>query len=184
MHKLTLLVFVLLASGAPVCAQTLLDCRQSGEFCEDTPFPQPAPIPDNVITMLLQTDAGREGVELCTGLADDHRIDEKACLRTNLFRGTAVHLSGNDEADLIVIGVCPMCGADNGWFWLVRSPDKNPQLALWAGANCLQILHSRTHGLFDVQSTWSSGAGTRTRTYRFNGTEYKQSKQKWVEKPW
>jgi hypothetical protein len=146
-------------------------------FREDSPISHPASIPDSVLNMLLQTDAGKEGLEFSRNCVAAHRCDSKWSDPANLFRAAEVCLDGSDDVDLIVIGVCPMCGADNGWFWVVRSPHKNPSVVLWAGGNSLEVLGSRTHGIRDVRSLWSSPSETDETIYHFNGSKYKQWKK-------
>jgi hypothetical protein len=132
--------------------------------------------------MLLQTDAGKNGVAMTNECIAAHRCKPDQNQPASLFRAIEVHLAAQGETDLLVIGICPMCGADNDWFWLVRTPDKNPTVVLWTGDSCVQILHSQTHGLKDVRSTWYSAAASRKTTYQFDGRTYERRKQGWRDR--
>ena len=182
MPKVAVLLFALLVAvpGSPQNGVRDADDDQS-LFCADIPVTHSASIPKNVLSVLLQTDAGRDGFVTTNECIAAHRCNADRNDPATLFRAIEVHLASRAEADLLVIGICPMCGVDNDWFWLVRSVDKQPTVVLWAGGNCIQLLRSQTNGLSDVQSAWSSGAGTSTRTYRFNGRVYKQRKEQWRE---
>jgi len=147
-------------------------------FFEDTPISQPAPIPRNVLTLLLQTDAGKQGADFTSGLVANGRCDAQACDPANLFRAANVHLGGSDEGDLVVIGICPMCGAGQGWFWVVLSAYSNPRVVLFAPGNSLELLTSRTQGMRDVRSRWWGASQKSETTYHFDGVEYK----KWNKK--
>jgi len=153
------------------------DVAKQSVFFEDIPFSHPVSIPDDVLKILLQTEAGKEGMEFSKNCVAAHRCNSKFSDPASLFRAAEVQLDGPNEVGLIVIGVCPMCGADNGWFWLVRSPYNNPLVVLWAGGNSLELLDSRTHGLRDVRSVWSSPSETVEKSYHFDGSEYKQWKK-------
>ena len=80
----------------------------------------------------------------------------------------------------MVIGSVPMTGGDNDWFWIVRQRPQ-PEIILFTGGNCLEILRGKTSGYSNVQSVWSSGRGTETTVYKFDGRRYRKSKQKFEE---
>ncbi len=168
-------LLIALPSGAQSLVQDSSDTNDT--VCADIPFSSSTAIPKNVLSLIVKTDAGKEGIEQTKDCIASHRCSTERNDPATLFRATEVHLGSQAEADLLVIGVFPMSGADNDWFWLVRSADKQPTVVLWTGGNCVQVLRSRTNGLNDVRSTWSSGAGSRTTTYRFDGRVYKQQKE-------
>ena len=76
-----------------------------------------------------------------------------------------------------------MTGADNDWFWVVRSPRHNPSVVLFSGGDYLQLLNSGTNGLRDIRRLFSTASETRETIYKFDGTRYKIAKDKWTEKP-
>jgi hypothetical protein len=73
-----------------------------------------------------------------------HRCAAERNDPASLFHATEVHLGSPAEVDLLVIGVCPMCGADNDWFWLVRSLPR--VRARGRGKSSGEIGASRTEG--------------------------------------
>lgn len=149
--------------------------REQATFSEQYPIQRPVPIPPRVLKLLLKTEEGKQGLERAT---DSEKKDP-----TQLFRAAEVHLRAPEEIDLVVEGTLSMSGADNDWFWIVLSAQKNPRIVLFAGGNSLEVRGSRTNGYRDLRSDWSNPNGTETRSYRFNGTRYELWKEKWHENP-
>ena len=118
-----------------------------------------------VLKVLLETTRAQQGLK-----------DAKPSQRKNparLFRAAESHLYAHDEIDLVVMGIFPMSGADNTWFWVVRSAQKDPRVVLFAGGNSIQMLTRRTNGYRDIRCDWSSAAITTIDIYKFDGTEYR-----------
>jgi len=158
---------VLLLFGLPGLAAPPAD---QNSFSQEGILENPVTLAPEVLKVLLETDAAKEGLAYAA-----------AAQRANpaqLFRAAQVHLSHADGADLVVIGVCPMCGADNAWFWVVGSAAKNPKVILVAGGKELQVLESSSKGYRDIQSVWSSPSETDTTVYHFNGAQYELRKRK------
>jgi len=165
---LTLALVVVLLLGLPGHGAP----PDQNSFSVASPLQNPAPLAPEVLKVLLETDAAKAGLAYATPA---QRADPE-----QLFRAAQVHLNHTDDVDLVVIGVCPMCGADNAWFWIVGSAAKNPKVILVAGGNELQLLDSSTKGYRDVQSVWSSPSQTDTSLYHFNGVQYELRKRKSV----
>jgi hypothetical protein len=161
---------ILLLLGMPEWAAQPRGQTQQDSFSENGPFQNPAPISEDVLKALLQTDAAKQGLDLAN---KSQKADP-----AQLFRAAEVHLNHAGQVDLVVVGVCPMCGADNAWFWIVGSAAKNPRVILVAGGTELQLLNSTSKGYRDLQSVWSSPSETETTTYHFNGTRYELRKRK------
>lgn len=98
-----------------------------------------------------------------------------------LFRVAEVHLFRPNEVDLVIVGNTPIAGADNGWFWVVRSARKDPRVVLFTSGYALELLDSRTHGYRDIRGTWSNPNGTETKIYKFDGLKYRLRKDTWHE---
>lgn len=158
---------VLLLLGLPSRAT---QPTEQNSFSEDGPLQNPATLSADVLKLLLATDAAKEGL----GYADAAQRSNPA----QLFRAAEVHLTQPGQADLVVIGVCPMCGADTAWFWIVSSASQHPKVILAAAGNILEVLGSTNKGYRDIQSTWSSPSETATFIYRFNGVQYELRKRK------
>jgi len=147
--------------------------KEQVAFLSEDSFPPSAPIPQKVLTILLKEQAVRESI---VRASDADKRDP-----VHLFRAAEVHLFSPNEIDLFIVGNVPIAGADNGWFWVVRSAHKDPKVVLFATGYALELLHSRTNGYRDIRSTWSNPNGTETRIYKFNLEMYKLSKERWNE---
>jgi len=139
-------------------------------FSEDGPLKSPATLSPDVLKLLLATDAAKEGFAYAN--AAQHANPAQ------LFRAADVHLTQPGQTDLIIIGVCPMCGGDTAWFWIVSDADHNPKVVLAAGGKTLEVLNSSSKGYHDIQSLWSSPAETVALVYHFNGVQYELHKRK------
>src|SRR5437899_11433444 len=147
--------------------------REQTAFSEQYPILHPIPLPPKVLTLLLKTEEGKQGLERAT--------DSEKKEPTQLFRAARVHLRAPEESDLVIKGTGAMSGADNDWFWIVLSAQKNPRIALFAGGSLLEVMPSRTNGYRDIRSDWSNPNGTQPRIYRFNGDRYRLWKESWRE---
>jgi len=139
-------------------------------FSEESPLQNPATLSPEVLKLLLATDAAKEGLPYANA--------SQRANPTQLFRAAEVHLSQAGQTDLVIIGVCPMCGADTAWFWIVSSVEHNPRVVLAAGGKTLEVLNSSSKGYHDIQSLWSSPAETVALFYHFNGTQYELHKRR------
>jgi|SRR6185312_1505817 hypothetical protein len=171
-----LLVLLVVAAGiaASQARKTHLLHEQT-LFREDKPLQHPVPVSQDVLRVLLERDEVKQGL--------DFSSDSERNNPTQLFRAAEVYLSSSDEVGLVVIGIPPMTGADNDWFWVVRSPRHNPSVVLFSGGDYLQLLNSGTNGLRDIRRLFSTASETRETIYKFDGTRYKIAKDKWTEKP-
>jgi len=138
----------------------------------DGRFQHSVPVSADVLKVLLETEEAKGGL----GFASDSDRKNPA----GLFRAVEIHLAEPDETDLVVLGMPPMRGADNAWFWLVRSARTNPKVLLFAGGDSLELLSSRTNGYRDIRGRWSSLSDTRTSVYHFDGKKYRVWKEKWT----
>lgn len=171
MRTSVLAVLVFLSLAVPVSFTQGVKARpvEQSSFCEDQPLDKPVPVPRGVATLLMSSPAAKE--------VFDKGSDSELADPAKLFKGSELHLSGSKEVDLVAIGSAPMSGADNGWFWVIGSVRKNPKILLWAGGNCLTLLHSKSFGYKDIQTVWSSPQETITTLYKFDGKQYKQSRK-------
>lgn len=148
--------------------------QEQTSFCPDSPsddLRKPTPLPTVVVTALMETKEGREARRLA-------RNEGKRLNPSHLFRGMKVRLSDSPDVFFLVIGDSPMSGADNTWFWVVRQSDRGASILLWAGANCLNIKKSSTHGFRDIETEWSSASQTIAETYVYDGKAYRLQQRK------
>jgi hypothetical protein len=159
----------LLGAARETPGSTASNAADQNSFSEDGAVQNPVALSPEVLKVLLATDSARQGLELAS--------QSQKANPAQLFRAAEVHLTGS-ETDLVVIGVCPMCGADNGWFWVVESAATTPKVILAAGGTTLEVLTSSSKGHRDIQSVWSSPSQTDTILYRFSGAQYEIHKRK------
>ena len=151
---------------------------QNGEYAhEQTAFSQadpilhPVPLPPQVLKLLLQ----RSEVKANMVFASDSERAQPA----QLFTASETHLGVLSKEDLVVAGHGAMSGADNDWFWVVRSAYKSPKVVLFAGGYSLEFMKAKTNGYRDIRSVWSSPSETETKIYKFDGIRYKLCREKW-----
>jgi hypothetical protein len=166
------LVLVALFGLSAPQTQIAQPMREQTSFSEFGTIESPLPLATDVLKVLMKTEAARSPLVYAKDLLSNP---------AKLFRGAEVHLDGSSEIDLVVIGITPMSGADNGWFWIVRSTPGNPKVLLWVGGNSIDVVEGRTNGYRDILSYWSNPNGTSTRIYHFDGMKYKLWKEKWVQ---
>ena len=167
-----LCIVLLLASIAPTLSLAFAQenrPRSSSErtifYADEESFKPSVPIPPKVLAKLVETEAGKEGLEFAI-------VSQKPNL-ADLFRAVEVHLNPSEAPALVVRGVGWMSGADNDWFWVVRNPQQQPMVILFCGANSLEILDSKSQGFRDIRCTWSSPSETVRRMYHFTEGRYK-----------
>src|SRR5208283_2666829 len=129
------------------------------------------PLAPSVLRVLLHTKEIEEAL--------DSENDEQQDNPAQLFRAGETHLGGTDDVDLVVVGISPLSGADNSWFWVVSSARSAPRVVLWASGNYLEVLDTRTNGYRNIRSFWASASTTKSSEYHFNGKEYTLWKERW-----
>lgn len=139
--------------------------HEQANFSEQSPIQRPVSLPPNIFKMLLQRNEVKQDLPFF--------IDSKPATPDQLFTTTEIHLSSTSEADLVVAGIPPMTGADNDWYWIIRTGHKNPKVILFLGCNGFQVLKTTTNGYHDIRSFWGAGIVSITRIYKFNGIRYK-----------
>jgi hypothetical protein len=176
----TILLTLLLASVASptACIQGNAQTpKEQTSFCEagapDELLLVPTPIPQTVITAVMNSNEGKQAK--ADAVAKHTELNP-----VKLLKGTTVHLSNSPSRFFIVMGAeMPLSGVDNTWFWIVQESGQNDTVLLWAGANCLHIKSTRTHGFRDLVAKWSSAAASRTETYKFDGKSYRLHRTRW-----
>jgi hypothetical protein len=142
-------------------------------FLSEESFPHSVPLPPSALKVLLRDESVRESMERAS---DAEKRDP-----ARLFRAAEVHLFGPNETDLFIVGNLPIAGANNGWFWVVRSARKNPRVVLFTTGYDLELLHSRTNRYRDIRCTWWNPNITQTQIYKFDGARYRLWKERWRE---
>ncbi len=159
----TLSLAVCLVSFIPLHSQTPTHAPEQTTFTDSDSVKAPVAVPPAVANLILEDPA----LQKLASLQKDKTADE-------LFAGPEIHLGPANEIHLVVIGVCPVCGGDNDWFWIIRSPYKSPKTIGGGGGSGFAFLTTKTQGYRDLESDWSSAAGFwKKDVYRFKGSEYK-----------
>jgi len=89
-----------------------------------------------------------------------------------LFKAIKIHLGGSKELDYVVFGAIPMSGADNTWYWIVRSNPTPAMVSFFTNLNRFILLKTRNNGYPKIRSEWCSAAECITRIYHYNGLRY------------
>jgi len=146
--------------------------KEPASFCSvidcgvDSPF-QNAPNPSHeVLQALLSQTEVRDALQN----SDRSRAAQ-------LFKASTVHLGPSKETDLIISGDCPLCGADNNWFWVVRLTPRGPRVVLFAHTLRLDLLTNTTRGFRDIHCSWASAGSSLEEQYQFDGSQYKLIKE-------
>jgi hypothetical protein len=138
-------------------------------FSEQYPIEKPVALSPAVLKILMGTREVRGGFDFASaGVPRDP---------AQLFRAAEVHLTGSRKADLIVAGVGPMRGADNDWYWVVRSPHAHPRVVLFAGCLLFEVTRSKTNGYRNIHTFWASAGVESEQTYYFDGVTYRLWKE-------
>lgn len=124
------------------------------------------PVSAHVLKALLSTKKGKIGLESANGSERSNAA--------KLFCASEIHLTTKNETDLVVMGgVGGMSCAESGWFWVVRSAQKNPQVVLFASGNSLEVSDSSTRGYRDIRILYETAHRTDGEVYQFDGKRYK-----------
>lgn len=112
----------------------------------------------------VESEAGKSWVR-------DHRGEDNS----GLFDAFPVNLStAPQERDWVAVGKWEhLIGADNSWFWVVRSFSSRPRVVLFCGALTVSVLSGMHHSLRDIRCTFETPGGDGyIRDYRFDGQRY------------
>jgi hypothetical protein len=121
-------------------------------FSADEDPQRPVVLAPNVLNVLLALREVKESMERAS---DSERKNPE-----QLFRAAEVHLRSAAEVDLVIMGRRPLTGADNSWFWVVRSIGRKPKVVLFTGGNSLELSRTRTNGYHNVRTLWFNPNGT------------------------
>ena len=167
MKPIQILLLFLLVLTQPVHAQSstadLRDFSSEGDFVKANSVR----LPKRVLSALLATneaEAGRDWVR-------DHPGEDTSAL----FNAFPVNLStAAEEKDWVAVGKWEhLSGADNNWFWIVRSTSSGPHVVLFCSALTVGLLPGVHDSLHDIRCSWESPGGDGfIDDYRFNGQRY------------
>ncbi len=149
--------------------------EQTTFYQTETPL-HSVPVSADVLKALLKTREGKSGLVSAN--------DSERSNAAQLFCASEIHLTASNETDLVVMGgVGRMSCADSGWFWVVRSAHKNPQVVFFASGNALEVLDSSTQGYRDIRILWEVPWRTDEHFYHFDGRRYESWKWEYIPNP-
>lgn len=98
------------------------------------------------------------------------------------FTGVPIPLGNEKETDLLVWGrQIWLTGADNTWYWIVRSRPGQPIVLLFApGTNTLSVLRAKNNNHRVVQTFFNTAADddVTEKIFRYQGGRYRLFKEK------
>ena len=144
-----------------------VDAEQLSFSAEDETVRRPVALPEGVRQIL-------KGDEYASSFLKDQDPPAKE-LPSSWFMASQIHLAGPDEADLIVIGKCPVCGANVSAFWVFRPKAGGFEMILFTGALGFKVRNERTSGYRRIETGAVTMQKAWTTQWRFDGSQYKPS---------
>jgi hypothetical protein len=108
-------------------------------------------------------------------LRDGNLPSEK--LPTSWFKASAIHLAGPNEVDFVVMGECPMCGANVSPFWVLRPKGEGFEVIFFTGALGFTVKNRRSNGYQEIETASVTMQHTNMSIWRFDGHRYKPSNE-------
>ena len=165
MRLLFVLILVSILSPHPACSQSSGLVRREFTSHDDFVQANAVRLPKPVLAALL---ASREAVAGKAWIRNNPGADSNS-----LFAAFPVALSGPKERDYVVVRKKPLIGADNDWFWGVRSSSPKPSIVLFCSALVVDLLASAHNSFQDIRCTWESPGGDGYKeNYQFDGRQY------------
>jgi hypothetical protein len=170
------LLVLFVTCGAGVTQEKRNALPEQTEFsAEDESVKRPVPIPGDVLAILSQDELVRSVME------NVESPPEKA--PASWFSASYVHLANSGHNDLVVMGQGELRGANVITFWVFRSTGQGHVLVLTAPAHDLIVKKTQWKGLREIQMLAATAVQIHTVLFRFDGREYKVSREKWEPIP-
>lgn len=130
-------------------------------------------IPRDVLAILSKDKLVREELE------NEGLPAEK--IPSSWFSASAIHLSHANAANLIVMSVGPVHGANTTMFWAFRTTHSGHDLIFTGGGHTLTAKNTRWNGYREIETLSVVTQKLATVVYRFDGTRYIRYKDKLEE---
>jgi hypothetical protein len=137
---------------------------------EDEGVRHPVAIPTEVLAIL-----GKD--EMVKDILEDQNVSADT-MPPSWFSASVVHLSANDEADLIVEGEPPVVGANITPFWVFCATDHGYELVLTARAHDLEVKKRRWKGHHVIVMSGETAVVFTGVEFRWNGNRYTEFREK------
>ena len=161
-----ILFFVALAMCGPGTAQAKSGrlTEQMHFSAEDEGVKKPISIPSDVLAILANDGLVKNA------LADQKIPVDK--LPTSWFSASAIHLSGPDEIDLVVLGEGQLRGANVITYWVFRATPRGHELVFSAPAHDLIVKKTRRKGFCEIELSGETAVELTTVLFRWDGDKY------------
>ena len=160
-------MLILILAAVEVCV-----CTGQTVFPESEPIHHAVPLPPKVLGALLETKEVNEVL----GSAREQQTHLNSFARrrfVSVARRESTSLSRESRR----------MGRRQHLVWILSSAENAPRIILWAGADSLEVLATRTNRHRNNRSSWSSPTMTQTRAYRFDGQNYALWKETTSDRP-
>ncbi len=134
---------------------------------EDESFKRPFALPEVILNILSKDPE----IPDTFGENDTPRPKQ---VPNSWFFASIVHLAGPDEQDVVVMGRCPVCGANVAPFWVFRPTRDGYEQLMFGGGLALELMKSRTNGFRDLETSYVSTQKLWTDVWRFDGQKYQR----------
>jgi hypothetical protein len=128
-------------------------------------FKHPFPLPEAILEILSHDREIPETI-------DEKETPGAKLVPNSWFFASAVHLADSDEKDVVVMGRCPLCGANVVPFWVFRPTADGYEQVMFGRGLALEVMRHRTNGYSDIETSLVSQRKPWTGTWRFNGHKY------------
>ena len=168
-------VLVLVAVFHPqaVAGKGAYPTEQSSFSAEDESVQKPVAIPQEVLSALSRDSLVRAELK-------DRKIPAER-IPASWFSASAIHLGNAREADLIVMSVGPVHGANVTMFWAFRPAASGHELLFRGGGHDLRVKNTRRKGFRDIETLSITMQKLSSDLYRFDGKQYTRYSDKLEE---
>jgi hypothetical protein len=136
---------------------------------EDQSPKHPIPLPAGVKDLLRHDDYVADSLRSENLTADQ--------LPDSWFMASVVHLAGLHEEDIVVLGKCPVCGANFVPFWAFRPYNDEYQKILFTGVLGATIDSKRSNGYRNISTGIVTMQTSQEQVWRFDGEGYQPTKK-------
>jgi hypothetical protein len=144
--------------------------EQSSFNAEDMTVERPVSVSEDALQVL------RRDEQVLRYLEDEGKSAPD--LSAESFLASEVHLGGEDEIGLIVIGEGKLRGANVVTFWVFRRLANGYKLVLKTAAHDLTLQDKRWHRFRNIEAATPIARRASIVVYRFDGEQYKVSETK------
>ena len=171
-HSIRLLLGALLVVSPNIDASLQNAETEQRQFsAEDETVKNPILIPQSIREILVSDRMVRDAADY------DHISPER--FPASWFLASAVHLGGNYEDDLVLIGQGPLRGANITQFWVFHRVANGYKLVLQASAHDLTVSKTIWNRLHEIELLSATATRVHTVLLRFDGERYRVSRDRW-----